>query len=154
MKKYFLLPLIIVVSFMLFGCSKIVIEETIRKFQEAVNNEDPEALKEVMSPESQFYITGEFDAFIQDNFVDNKIPVEYKNLDIDIGDTTADVRADEYYKIDTSNPGHDEVLFVMKKVDNFLSFIFPDWKIYQFYNEGNLNKDDPNAPVWKKIKKY
>ena len=147
MKKYMVLLLIVLLSFLLFGCSKLVIEDTIRKFQDAINNEDAEALKEVMSPDSDFYKTTTFEEFIEDNF-SQKIPVEYKNLDIDINDNLADVYADEYSLANTDHPEINEVLFVMRKVDNFFSFIFPEWKVYRFYNEGDFNN-----PVWKRVKK-
>ncbi len=145
-KKY-LLFILLIAMFALFGCSEYIIEGTIKKFQDAINDEDPEALKEVLSPDSEFYVTGEFSTFISDNFSD-KIPIEYKNLDIDINDNYADVYADEYYNINEPTPLKDDALFVMKKVNNFFSFIFPDWKIYKFYNEGDFEN-----PVWKKIKK-
>ena len=148
MKKILIL-LIIITSIFLFGCSKAAIENTINKFQDAVNNGDADALENVMSPDSDFYKTYTFDSFISDNF-SGFTPLEYKNLDINIDSSSADVNADAYYLTDPLNPVKDDVLFVMRKVDNFFSFIFPEWKVYQYYDGGNFNR--PNDAVWRKIK--
>lgn len=144
MKKIFLLLiLILIMSVALFGCSKVIIEDTIDKFQKAVNNNDVDALNEVMSPDSDFDTVAEYETFLQ--FFDGFTPLEYKNLDININGNMADVNADAYYR---NTPDPDSVLFVMKKVDNFFSFIFPDWRILRYYAW-----DDFNEPVWRKIKK-
>ena len=145
MKKIsFLILILLILSISLFGCSKMVIEDTIKKFQDAVNKDDVDALKNVMSPDSDFSTVAEYNNFLK--YFNGFKPLEYKNLDIDIDSNKANVNADGYYY---NTPGTIQVLFVMKKVNNLFSFIFPDWRVYQYYD--SLSGFD--SPVWRKIKK-
>ena len=145
MKKILIFAtLLLIMSIALFGCSKIIIEDTINKFQDAINNEDIDALKNIMSPDSDMStVAGYEDIKV---YFDGFIPLEYSNLDIDLNGNTADVNTDANYY---NTPKTIQVLFVMKKTNNFFSFMFPEWKVYQYYD--SLSGFD--SPVWRKIKK-
>ena len=151
MKKIFLLLiLILIMSVALFGCSKVIIEDTIKDWENAINNNDPDALEKTISPDSDFYVTYTVNYLVgpTNSYFYGFIPVNYYNLDINIDNSYANVYADATYK-GAKVPGG--VLFKMKKKEALLSFIFPEWKVYQYYDNGEFSS--PDDAVWRKIKK-
>ncbi|MFW6139557.1 MAG: hypothetical protein ACOC7U_10365, partial [Spirochaetota bacterium] len=94
MKKLFIL--LIGFSFFVFmGCSKIAIENTISDFEDAVNKNSTNDIKEVLSTESEMYITTAFDQFL--SYFDDFRNVNYSNLDINVDGGDGEVYADATY---------------------------------------------------------
>lgn len=142
MKKITLLILTVVITIIpLLGCTQYYIEKTIDDWEKAINDSDADALENLLSPDSDFWVTGTFQEFL-DYFEGNK-PVHYSNLDISVNNPYADVYANATYKGVEVDGG---VWFVLKKEEALLSFLFPDWRIYQYYDFG-----DWSNPVWRKL---
>jgi outer membrane murein-binding lipoprotein Lpp len=144
MKRFAMVLVIVVISSaFISGCAKMAIEKTISEFEDAVNNMDAKALEDIMSTESTQTTVATYENFLKDNF-SHIIPVDYKNLDIDINGRDADVYADATYiegEID------DDVKFWMRREEALFSFLFPDWRIYQYFANGNFED-----PIWLKTK--
>jgi hypothetical protein len=146
MKRLFA-PAILLTSilFFTFGCpvpEKIrTIEQAVSDFQTAVNTNNAKEIEDVLSPESQFYITGLFQGFL-DYFIGLR-DVDYTNLSITMNpDDTADVTPTATY-VSGSSPV--TVLFVMKKESSN-----PDnWKVLQYWDDA----DPINGfgPIWQII---
>jgi len=127
-----------------FACSNDkAIEKTISDFEEAANNNDLDAMKDTISPHSDWDVT-RLQVEIMNHLYPNYTPLDFTNLIIDVDSPYADVESTALYR----NTDPTTAWFVMRKEEKFLSFLFPDWKIKEFYD-----LDKPNDPIWKKIKK-
>lgn len=136
---------IILISIILFGCSnEKAIEIVISDFEDAVNDSSESKIQDILSPESDFYITGAFTEFLA-NF-DGFRPVNYSNLSISVNGSDADVDADVSY---SEIP--EQAKFVMKKEETFLSIFIPDWKVKQYWDTNNPSGN--LEYVWMRIKK-
>jgi len=134
-----LVPVFIVITMLFFiGCAKTAIKSTISDFEDAINDESASDLKETLSPDSDYIVSdptaAEFLDYFQSNFY---IPVNYSNLDIDVGGGDADVFSDGTYD---GTPT--EVKFWMRREGWFLS---SDWRVYRYYDFGDFSN-----PVWRK----
>jgi uncharacterized membrane protein YvbJ len=146
MKRFFFPVLIfIALSLLLFGCQKAAIENAIDDFESAVNDDDADALDSVISSDSQFRVTNTFDDFL--GYFDGFRPVSYSGLDIETDGPDATVDADASY-----NGTAQKVQFIMKRDEAFFAFLFPDWKVKEYWD--NNNTDGTLEFVWLKIKKF
>jgi uncharacterized membrane protein YvbJ len=144
MKRFAMVLAIAVISpVFISGCAKMAIEKTISEFEDAVNNEDQKKLKDVMSPDSDFYVTATFQEFL--DYFDDFRDVNYKNLDIEVDGRDAEVYSDATY-----NSGNTRVtvLFWMRREEALFAFLFPDFKVYRYYD----NLGDFSVPIWQKLK--
>ena len=144
MKKLFI-PVIMLtlIIFFIFGCpaeeKERTIKEAISDFQKAVNANDVKEIEDVLSPDSDFYITRTFKEFLDlfDDFRD----VEYTNLSITKNpDGTADVIPTATYDNGLLPVN---VLFVMKKESSSPD----DWKVLQYWDDADGSFDF----LWKKL---
>jgi len=144
MKRTALILLIIglvITCGVLLGCADAAVESAISDFKAAVNADSKSQIENALSPASSFYITGEFETFL-DYFNENR-PVAYSNYTITAGGPDADAYASATY---SGIPVSGGVWFWFKREETFLSFLFPSYKVYRYYDEG-----DWSVPVWKKI---
>lgn len=142
--KRLIISIVIVLSISIFftlGCNKLAIETALADFEDAVNNNSASDLEDVMSPDSNFYITGAFQQFLNDIFGGNT-PVNYTNLDINVDGSNATVLPDATY---AGFPN--DVKFNMRKDESDSTFFSPSWKVYRYYDN-----DDFDLPVWQKLK--
>jgi ketosteroid isomerase-like protein len=142
--KRLLAPAILLSPILLFtfGCpveEKIrTIEQAVADFEKAVNSDNVKELQDVLSPESDFFITKTFQAFL--DYFDGQTDVSYTNLVITVNGDTADVTPTATYNNGLSDV---TVLFVMKKESSD-----PDnWKVLQYYDDADGTFDF----IWKKL---
>jgi len=146
MKRFFFPVLIFIIfSLLLFGCQKAAIENAIDDFENAINESDVSALDSVISSDSQMRTGGPsvLETFM-DQF-DEFRPIDFSGIDIeqDGSDATAYADADYYgTAIDAK--------FIMKRDEAFFAFLFPDWKVKEYWDTNN--PDDELVMVWQKIK--
>lgn len=146
MKRFgIVLAVAVLSSVFISGCAKMAIEKTISEFEDAVNKEDAEALEDIMSPDSDFYVTATFDTFL--DYFDGFRDVKYNNLNIDVDGRDAEVYADGTYNLGEQGEITEGVLFWMRREEALLAFIFPDYKVYRYYDLDNFSD-----PVWQKLK--
>ncbi len=144
MKRFFF-PVLIFITFslLLFGCQKAAIENAIDDFENAVNSDDANALDSVISSDSEFRITGTFENFL--DYFDAFRPVSYSGISIEQDGSDATVDADADY--------HGTAIkaqFIMKRDEAFFAFLFPDWKVKEYWDTNNTNNE--LVAVWLKIK--
>jgi uncharacterized membrane protein YvbJ len=132
---------LLVTSFILLGCANAAVETAISDFKNAVNNDSVSEIQNALSPASSFYITQEFETFL--DYFDGNRPVEYSNYTITAEGANADAYANSTYSGVTVSGG---VWFWFRREETFLSFLFPSYKVYRYYDNG-----DWNNPVWKKL---
>jgi uncharacterized membrane protein YvbJ len=125
----------------LLGCANAAVESAISNFKSAVNADSADQVKNALSPESSFYITQEFETFL--GYFDGNRPVAYSNYTINVSGADADAYASATYN---SVPVSGGVWFWFKRDNTFLAFLFPSYKVYRYYDNG-----DWSTPVWKKI---
>ncbi len=142
MRKYLIALILIVVAGLFISCAQGKIEDTIAAFETAVNADSTDDIQDVLSPDSNFYITGEFATFL--DYFDGFRNVHYSNLDISTSGEDADVYSDGTYN-NGSTPT--EILFVMKREGGFLSALFGEWDVLRYYDFNDFNN-----PVWQKLK--
>jgi uncharacterized membrane protein YvbJ len=145
MKWYVVLVTIPVLILFLSCSAEKQIKKVIDEFEDSVNNYDPDKLKSTISTHSDWSITDLQDKIYTDHLVDH-VPLEYTDLIIDVDKPFADVESTALYNKDIG-PLIYTAWFVMREEEKFFSFLFPDWRIKEIYD-----LDDPNTPVWKKIK--
>jgi hypothetical protein len=136
----------VIAAVVLLGCANAAVESAISDFKNAVNHESPSELKNALSPESTMYITEGWDWLISDYFHGN-IPVNYSGYSINVSGANADARVSATY---ASIPVTDGAWFWFKRENTFLSFLFPSYKVYRYY-DGYNGFTDPDA-IWKKVK--
>jgi hypothetical protein len=140
-----LLISIITLSFLtilLISCSnEAIINQTIDAFQNAVNKGDIEGIKATLSPYCDWDITGVQDKIYEYHLKDH-IPLSYTDRSISVNSPWADVEAVGNYQASLPLPAW----FRMRKNDGFFSFLNPEWKIKEFYDQG-----DHSTVIWKKI---
>ena len=129
----------------LLGCANAAVEKSISDFKSAVNNDSVSQIKNALSPASSFYITGEFETFL--GYFDGNRPVAYSGYTINLSGESADARVSATY---ASIPVTDGAWFWFKRENTFLSFLFPSYKVYRYY-DGYNGFTDPDA-IWKKVK--
>lgn len=139
--------LLFAISLLFFGCSnEMMIEKTIDDWTGAINNNDVEAMEDVLSPDSDYYITLTANYLVgdplDDPYFEDFTPVSYALGSIDIDVPYADVPATATYVGVPNN-----AMFVMKREPGFLSFLFPDWKVYRYFDNGDFT-----TAVWRKPK--
>jgi hypothetical protein len=138
---------IIAISFIIFAsCDQMAIEDAINTFEDAVNDNSSTDMKNILSPDSQFYILGDWDVFLA--YFGGQRPVEYTNLDINQDGENARVLTDATYNAVPVTGG---VKFRMRKDNSESTFFSPSWKVYQYYDFGNFVED--TDAVWKKVNK-
>lgn len=149
MKRIILFALIIsliIISIFILGCAQAAVETAITDFKTAVNNDSVSGIQNALSPESDFYITATFIEFL-DHFDGNR-NVHYSNLQTTIEGANANASADATYKYGDPNAISDEVLFWFKRQNTLFAFLFPDYKVYRYYDSADFS-----VPVWRKIQK-
>jgi hypothetical protein len=141
MKRILVAVIIMLSLIVIIGCNKRAIEDAISKFEDAVNANNVTEIEDVLSPDSDFYITGQFQAFL-DEF-SGFTPLDYSGLDIDVDGDDADVDADASF----IGLPEENALFVMKKDDGESNFFDPVWKVKEYWDTrtGTLEF------VWKKL---
>jgi uncharacterized membrane protein YvbJ len=142
-----LIAMVVLVSiaFLFFGCSnEKAIETTIGDFEAAVNNNSVGDIKDTLSPDSDFYITQTFQNFL-DYFKDQR-NVNYPNPDITVNGDNGDALCDATYD---SGSLPVNVQFVMKKEKGFFSFLFPSWKVLEYWDDAAVSGTLDN--IWKRI---
>jgi len=146
MKRYILPVLILIIFSMLtFGCTKAAIENAVQDFEDAVNEDDFNALDDVISDDSQMRDIGETGIYGLLDYFDDFRRVKYRNLDIEVDGSNADVNANATYI------GFDQnILFKMKRDEAFFAFLFPDWKVKEYWD--NNNEKEELTMIWQKIK--
>ena len=139
------LLIMVITAVALLGCEnadveKLIaaVEKSISDFESAVNNDSVDQIKNALSPESSFYITGEFDTFLE--YFDGFRPVAYSSYTINVSGESADAYASATY---SGVPVDGGVWFWFKREIISLS---PSYKVYRYYDNG-----DWNNPIWKKI---
>ncbi len=144
MKRFFF-PVLIFITFslLLFGCQKAAIENAIDDFENAVNSDDANALDSVISSDSEFRITGTFENFL--DYFDAFRPVSYSGISIEQDGSDATVDADATYKGTATS-----VEFIMKRDEAFFAFLFPDWKVKEYWDTNNTKNE--LTMIWQKIK--
>jgi hypothetical protein len=125
----------------LLGCANAAVESAISNFQNAINNNSPSQLKNALSPDSDYYITQGWDWLLTDVFGGNT-PVYYSNYTITVSGENADSYANATY---AGLPVDGGVWFWFRRENTFLAFLFPSYKVYRYYQEG-----DWSTPVWRK----
>jgi hypothetical protein len=132
-----LLMLVVVlfcIALLSFGCSnENAIEKTIGDFESAVNDKDAGNLEDTLSPDSEFYITKTAEELLNDYF-NSFSPVHYSNFDISVDGSNGDVLLDAIYD-DGGNDTPVNVQFVMRRDKGFFSFLFPSWKVLQYWDD-------------------
>jgi len=143
--KRIMVLLLLLFAVSLFGCSKMLIEQTIEDFEKAVNEEDIDALANTISEESEFSPAINKDLFQHLwEYFNGFIPVNFYNYNISIDGSDADVYTDADFKeIEV------KAKFLMRKNQAFFSFLLPDWKIYQYWDNNNESID--YEFVWKNL---
>ncbi len=145
--KRFIFPVLILITFslLLFGCQKAAIENAVDDFENAVNNNDVTALDSVISSDSKFRDLGQsgLDEFMK--YFDGFRPVSYSGINIEQDGPDATVDADASY-----NGTAQSVEFIMKRDEAFFAFLFPDWKIKEYWDDNN--PDSTLEFIWQKIK--
>ena len=126
----------------LLGCADAAVKTAISDFKDAVNANSVSQIKSALSPESDFYITGEFQTFL-DYFEGAGRPVAYSGYTINVSGENADAYASATYDSVAVGGG---VWFWFRREDTFLGFLFPSYKVYRYYDYGNWSD-----PVWRKI---
>jgi len=148
MKRTGLIISIIVSLFsaaILLGCADAAVETAISDFKNAVNANSASQIKNALSPESDYYITGEFQAFLDDNF-SGFIPVNYSNYTINVSGENADAYASATY---ATLPVDGGVWFWFRRENTFLGFLFPSYKVYRYYD--SHDNGSWSTPDWRKI---
>jgi len=146
MKKIMVFPALVLILAFVIGCAESSIEKLISDFDDAVNNQSESQIRDVLSEDSDFYITGAFSTFLA-NFGTSERDLAHSNFDMDIAGTRATVYSDVTYDMDaTPIPVPDSVMFWMKRDSGFLSFIFGSWKVLRYYDGGDFSN-----PLWRKI---
>ena len=146
--KRVIFPVIILCAalFVVIGCSnEKAIEKTIDDWTSAINDADPDALGDAVSPDSEMYDPVAIEALITDYFA-NFDPVSYDIIEINIDAPLADVPADASY-VGLPN----DAKFVMKKKQGFFSFLAPEWNVYKYFDNALFVPDQDE--VWRKLKK-
>ena len=148
MKKIIIFPVLMLVLAFFIGCAEVSIEKLISDFDDAINNKNESQIRDVLSEDSDYYITESFDIFVgETNFGDSERVLAHSNFDMDIAGTRATVYSDVTYDLDaTPLLVPDSVMFWMKRDSGFLSFIFGSWKVYRYYDGGDFS-----TPLWRKI---
>ncbi|MBN2325391.1 MAG: hypothetical protein JXQ30_16805 [Spirochaetes bacterium] len=132
---------LLIAGAVLFGCADAAVKTAISNFTSAVNADSVDQVKNALSPESNFYITQEFGTFL--DYFDGNRPVAYSNYTINVSGADADAYASATY---SGVPVSGGVWFWFKRDNTFLSFLFPSYKVYRYYDNG-----DWTDPIWKKI---
>jgi hypothetical protein len=143
MKKIMVFPALVLILAFAIGCAESSIEKLISDFDDAVNNDSDSEIQDVLSEDSDFYITGAFSTFL-DNF-DGDRDIAHSNFDMDIAGTRATVYSDVTYNGGAISVP-DSVMFWMKRDSGFLSFIFGSWKVFRYYDNSDFT-----IPLWRKI---
>ena len=142
--KWTILPFFIIVILFFFSCSaEKAIKEVIQDFEDAANNNDLDAMEATLSPQSQWDIT-QLQTLVLGHLNPTYTPLEYTDLSIDVDKPDANVESTALYK----STAPTTAWFIMREEEKFFSFLFPDWRIKEFYD-----LDDDINPVWKKLKK-
>ena len=132
---------LLLVTAILLGCADAAVETAISDFKGAVNADSVTQMKAALSPVSDFYITQEFATFL--DYFDVNRPVAYSGYTINVSGENADAYASATY---STVPVSGGVWFWFKRENTFLAFLFPSYKVYRYYDEGNWV-----TPVWRKI---
>ncbi len=136
---------IIAISILIFmSCDQMAIEDAITSFESAVNDDSSADMENILSPDSEFYITEEWGAFL--DYFDGFRPVDYTNVDVNLDGDNARVTTDATY---SGIEVPDGVKFRMKKDDSDSTFFQPSWKVYQYYDNGSFVED--TDAIWKKL---
>jgi len=143
MKKILLFPVLVLILAFIIGCAESSIENLISDFDDAVNSDSESQIRDVLSEDSDWYVTGAFSTFL-DNF-DGDRDIAHSNFDMDIAGTRATIYSDVTYNNGVI-PAPGSVMFWTKRDSGFLSFIFGEWKVYRYYDN-----DDFSNPLWRKI---
>ena len=146
--KRVIFPVIILCAalFVVIGCSnEKAIEETIADWTSAINDADPDAMRDAVSPDSEMYDPALINTLITSIFRGFH-PVSYDLGDMNIDNPYADVPADAIY---AGIPN--AAKFVMKKKQGFFSFLAPEWNVYKYFDNGLFVPDQDE--VWRKLKK-
>lgn len=133
----------VITAGVLLGCANAAVESAISDFKNAINHNDPNQLKNALSPESDMYSAGGWEELLTDYFTEENRPVAYSGYTINVSGADADAYASATYQ---SVPVGDGVWFWFKRENTFLAFLFPSYKVYRYYDYG-----DWSNPVWKKI---
>lgn len=140
MKRWYTAALMLVIALLFAGCAKAQIENAIQDFEDAVNEDDTDALVGILADASLFKVgdpTFNINALL-DHF-DGFRPVTYSNLDIDVNGTEADVNAD------ASLSGiSEDALFIMLKEGG-------DWKVREYWDTNNVGGN--LEFIWHKIQR-
>jgi len=107
------------------------IEGAIIGFENAINNDDVNSIQNILSPESQFYITGTFDAFL--DYFDGFRPITFSNFDVTVDDLEAEVYAD----INFTGSIDEETYLVMRKDSVYKGLLFPEWQVKEYWDTNN-----------------
>ncbi len=147
MKRIILFTSIIslmIISIFILGCAQAAVESAITDFKNAVNNDSVSEIQSALSPESDFYITATFSEFL-DHFDGNR-NVHYSNLQSTIEGANANTYANATYKYGDPGAISDDVWFWLKRQNTLFAFLFPDYKVYRYYDSADFTD-----PVWRKI---
>ena len=144
MKRLIIVGIILISIIIFASCDRIAIEDAVTTFENAVNDNSSTDMKNILSPDSQFYITAGWDAFLA--YFGGFTPVDYTNLDINIDSDNARVITDATYN---EVPVSGGVKFRMRKDDSDSTFFKPSWKVYQYYDNGAFVED--TDAIWKKL---
>ena len=141
--KWFTITVFIIVAVFFFSCSaEKQIKKVIGDFEDAANENDLDAMEATISSHSDWSIT-DLQQKILDDHLSGYTPLEYTELDIfDLDKPHAEVESTALY----DGIGPTTAWFVMREEEKFFSFLFPDWKIKEFYD-----LDDRAFPIWKKL---
>jgi hypothetical protein len=144
---FYLIAIVIVAGFLVLGCAQAMIENTIDDFEAAVNNRELEGvddLMEVLSEDSEMMAGGRPNVeYFHLVYFDGFTPVEYSSLDIELDGGYADV----YTTADYGSDPNIEVMFEMRRHGFFL---FPTWKVKQYWDNNNI--DNNLEIVWQRLK--
>jgi hypothetical protein len=150
--KKLLIPAVVLfsITFIFLGCSnEKAIEKIIGEFEDAVNSNNLGDFQDTISPDSEFYITGLFSNFL--GHFDGQRNVDYPGLDISIDGDTADALSNATF-VNGTFPIF--VKFVTRKEGGFFSFLNPNWKILQYWedtDDSGTFDESLNESVWKRL---
>jgi uncharacterized membrane protein YvbJ len=141
MKRWYTAALILVIALLFAGCAKAQIENAIQDFEDSVNDSDLNAFENLISVQSDFYITGpvtipEFHQYLVDNS-----SIDYLDLDIDVNGSSARVYTNASYNNDSYTVA---VKFIMNKDGG------SDWRVKEYWDANN--PQDDLVVFWQNIK--